>query len=247
LSLPFFVYFGITLSAESMDEVLRIAIIGDFNFAYNSHNATNKALQHVENFLDQRLNFYWLNEKECCEQNEDFYDTYDGVLIAPGPYRQPFYFNSIINRLLEKKVPVLGTGDCFKLLIEVYFTKKGYDINREKVISENLIDGNQFKGITLEKLTDEFEKLYLNKSRVEYSSSRFSVLPQYSDFLLEDFEIGARNEYFDPEILKLKDHEFFLFTMYCPQILSTSDMPHPIFIYFIKTVRRIYDIKQSES
>ncbi|MCH2224781.1 MAG: hypothetical protein MK066_08440 [Crocinitomicaceae bacterium] len=226
-----------------MEEVLRIAIIGDFNFAYNSHNATNQALQHVEKVLDQPLNFYWLNEKECNEQNEDFYENYDGVIIAPGPYRQPFYFNAIISKLLEKDVPVLGTGDCFKLLVETYFTQKGFDLGREKIISDNLIDGNQFTGITLEKLSDEFSKLYLNKGNVEYSSSRFSILPQYSDVLSEGFEIGARNQYFDPEILKSKTHNFLLFTMFCPQVLSTSDMPHPIFTYFIKNVRRIYDIK----
>lgn len=230
-----------------MDEVIRIAIIGDYNFAYNSHNATNQALQHVEEVLDQPINFYWLNEKECCEQNENFYENYDGVIIAPGPYRQPFYFNSIIAKLLDKNVPVLGTGDCFKLLIETYFSKKGYDIGREKIISENLIDGNHFTSVSLEKLTDEFEKIYLNKGNVEYSSSRFSILPQYSDFLTEDFEIGARNQYFDPEILKSKKHDFFLFTMYCPQVLSTSDMPHPIFTYFVKSVRRIFDIKASEN
>mgnify|MGYP002620852563 FL=1 len=230
-----------------MDEVLRIAIIGDYNFAYNSHNATNQALQHVEEVLDQPLNFYWLNEKECCEQNENFYENYDGVIIAPGPYRQPFYFNSIISRLMENNVPVLGTGDCFKLLIEAYFAQKGYDLGREKVISDNLIEGNQFTGINLEKLSDEFEKIYLNKGTVEYSSSRFSILPQYSDYLTEDFEIGARNQYFDPEILKSKNHDFFLFTMFCPQVLSTSDMPHPIFTYFIKSVRRIFDIKVSAS
>lgn len=230
-----------------MDEVLRIAIIGDYNFAYNSHNATNQALQHVEEVLDQPLNFYWLNEKECCEQVENFYEEYDGIIIAPGPYRQPFYFNSIISKLLDKNVPVLGTGDCFKLLVETYFAQKGYDLSREKIISDNLIEGNQFTGIQLEKLSDEFEKIYLNKGLVEYSSSRFSILPQYSDFLTEDFEIGARNQYFDPEILKSKRHDFFLFTMFCPQVLSTSDMPHPIFTYFIKSVRRLFDIKASEA
>lgn len=230
-----------------MDDVLRIAIIGDFNFAYNSHNATNQALQHVENVLEQPLNFYWLNEKECCERDEDFYQNYDGVIIAPGPYRQPFYFNSIIAKLLEKNVPVLGTGDCFKILVETIFTKKGFDTGNEKIISDNLIDSNQFTGIQLEKLSDEFGKIYLNKGNVEYSSSRYSILPQYSDILSEDFEIGARNQYFDPEILKSKEHAFFLFTMFCPQVLSTSDMPHPIFTYFIKTVRRLYDIKESAS
>lgn len=230
-----------------MDEVLRIAIIGDYNFAYNSHNATNQALQHVEEFLDQAINFYWLNEKECCEQIESFYLNYDGIIIAPGPYRQPFYFNSIITTLLDKKVPVLGTGDCFKLLIESYFASKGFDLNREKIISENLIDGNHFTGVNLEKMTDEFGKIYLNKGTVEYSSSRFSILPQYSDMLTKDFEIGARNQYFDPEILKSKQHAFFVFTMFCPQVLSTSDMPHPIFTYFIKAVKRISDIKESEA
>lgn len=229
-----------------MDESLRIGIIGDYNFAYNSHNATNQALQHVENVLDQPLNYYWLNEQECCEQNEDFYKNYDGVIIAPGPYRHPFYFSSIIKELQKNNVPVLGTGECFKILVETVFNEKGFDINKDKIISDNLIDGNQFTGINIENLSAEFEKIYLNKGKIEYSSSRYSILPQFTEVLSEEFEIGARNQYFDPEILKSKKLDFFLFTMFCPQISSTSDMPHPIFTYFIKNVRRIYDIKQSD-
>ena len=222
-----------------MDEALRIAIIGDYNFAYHSHNATNQALQHAENVLDQRINYYWLNEKECCEDNLDFHGDYDGIIIAPGPYRQPFYFQSIISKLLQKKIPVLGTGDCFKLLIETFFQQKGYDITRERIVSENLIEGNYFTGVSLEKFTPGFQKLYTIKGTSEYSSSRFSVLPQYSELLNEGFEIGARNQYFDPEILKSKTHPFFMFTMFCPQITSTIDNPHPIFTYFIKNVTRI--------
>src|SRR5688500_41306 len=163
-----------------MSDTIRIAIIGDYNFAYHSHNATNQALQHAEQVLELNLNYYWLNEKECCEDNVDFYNDYDGVVIAPGPYRQPFYFESIISRLLQKKVPVLGTGDCFKVLIETHFQQKGYDISRERIVSDNLVDGNYFTGITLEKLTKDFTKMYANKGMTEYSSSRFSVLPQYS-------------------------------------------------------------------
>ncbi len=228
-----------------MEESLRIGIIGDYNFAYNSHNATNQALQHVENVLDQPLNYYWLNEKECCETEKDFYKNYDGFIIAPGPYRFPFYFNSIIKTLKEQNVPVLGTGDCFKILIESVFTEKGFDLKSNQIISENLIDGNQFTGIEIENLSPEFDKVYINKAKIEYSSSRYSILPQFTDMLCEDFEIGARNQYFDPEILKSKNLDFFLFTMFCPQISSTSDMPHPIFTYFIKNVRRIYDMKQT--
>lgn len=226
-----------------MDEVLRIAIIGDYNFAYNSHNATNQALQHAENVLDQPINYYWLNEKECCEQINDYIHNYDGFIVAPGPYQQPFYITSIIRSLLEANVPTLGTGECFRLLIEMFFTDKGIDVKREQLISANLLEGNQFTEIALDKFSAEFEKVYLNRGNIEYSSSRYSILPQYSDLLGEMFEIGARNQYFDPEILKAKNRDFFVFTMYCPQVVSTSDLPHPIFTYFVKSVRRIADIK----
>lgn len=222
-----------------MNDALRIAIIGDYNFAYHSHNATNQALQHAEKVLEIQINYYWLNERECCEDKVDFHVDYDGIIIAPGPYRQPFYFESIISKLLQKKIPVLGTGDCFKLLIETHFQQKGYDITRERIVSENLIEGNFFTGVSLEKFSPAFLKLYSNKGTTEYSSSRFSVLPQYSELLNETFEIGARNQYFDPEILKSKTHPFFMFTMFCPQITSTIDIPHPIFTYFIKNVSRI--------
>jgi CTP synthase (UTP-ammonia lyase) len=228
-----------------MEGVLRIAIIGDYNFAYHSHNATNQALQHAEKVLDQPINYYWLNERECTENPTSFYESYDGIIIAPGPYQQPFYFNSIIKNLLDKEIPVLGTGECFKILIETYFSGLGFDLNSEKIISENLVNGNQFTGITLDRFSSEFSKIYLNRGVAEYSSSRYSILPQYSEWLTKRFEIGARNQYFDPEILKLKDHNFFLFTMFCPQIVSSIDVPHPIFTYFVKSVRRIADIRES--
>lgn len=221
-----------------MSETLRIAIIGDYNFAYHSHNATNQALQHASEVLEIRLNYYWLNERECCEENNNFYQEYDGVLIAPGPYRQPFYFKSIITTLLDKKIPVFGTGDCFKILVETYFQKQEISTGSDKIISENLIDGNYFTGITLEKFSNEFRKIYANKGTTEYSSSRFSLLPQYTELLSERFEIGARNQYFDPEIIKSISHPFFVFTMFCPQITSTKDIPHPLFIYFVKSVQK---------
>lgn len=217
-----------------MKEALRIGIIGDYNFAYHSHNATNLALQHAEEILEQPLNYYWLNERECCEENPEFYKDYDGVIVAPGPYRQPFYFESIITKLRQQLIPVLGTGDCFKLLIELYFKDRGFDLKTERIISDNLIEGNFFTGITLENFNAEFLKLYANKGNIEYSSSRFSVLPQYSEMLADAYSIGARNQFFDPEILKAKDHPFFIFTMFCPQIISTQDLPHPLFTSFVK-------------
>ncbi len=228
-----------------MTKRLRIAIVGSYNFAYHSHNATNRAIQSVEKVLDQPIDFHWLNETEFCDSDkEELYEKYDGFFIAPGPYQKPFFFNSIFKTLVSFDKPVLGTGEVFKLFIKYYFVYKGYD--NEKVISDNLINSNQFSQVNLEKFSSECEKLYINRGAVEYSSSRYSILPQFSDILADDYEIGARNQFFDPEIIKHKTHPFFMFTMFCPQINSTEDIPHPIITYFIKTAIRISDIKETE-
>jgi CTP synthase (UTP-ammonia lyase) len=229
-----------------MVKTLRIAVIGSYNFAYHSHNATNQAINAAAKVLDQPINFYWISETEFCETDKKELDEkYDGFFIAPGPYQKPFYFNAVFKILLALDKPVLGTGEVFKHLITYYFNNKG--LGNEKIISDNLISSNQFTEINLDKYSPECHKLYMNKAGIEYSSSRYSILPQYTDILAEDFEIGARNQFFDPEIIKHKTHPFFMFTMFCPQINSTEDLPHPIIIYFIKTIVRISDIKETES
>ena len=73
-----------------MENAIRIIIIGDYNFAYHSHNATNKALQHVEKMLDQQIDFFWFSEHEFCEFDDETVQGFDGVLIAPGPFQKPF-------------------------------------------------------------------------------------------------------------------------------------------------------------
>lgn len=230
-----------------MEKTIRIAILGNYNFAYHSHNATNKAIQHCEKILNQPINFYWLNESEFCEYTlEEIINDFDGIYIAPGPFLKPFFFNEIFKTLLKVDIPVFGTGEVYRLLIQYHFENKGYDLKQDRIISDNLIDGNHFSQIMLDKLSSECEKIYIHRGGSEYTSARYSILPQYSDVLAEEFEIGARNQYFDPEIIKLKDHPFFLFAMFCPQITSTEDIPHPLITYFIKNVIRISDIKETE-
>jgi len=230
-----------------MEKTIRIAVLGTYNFAYHSHNATNKAIQHCEKILNHHINFYWLNEVEFCEYKvEEIIEKFDGVYIAPGPFLHPFYFNAIFKTLLKIDIPVFGSGEVYRLLIQFHFENNGYDLKEEQIISDNLIDGNHFTQVSLDKFSSECEKIYIHRGGSEYTSSRYSILPHYSDVLAKEFEIGARNQYFDPEIIKLKAHPFFLFTMFCPQIMSTEDIPHPIITYFIKNVIRISDIKQTE-
>ena len=218
-----------------MSNILKIAIIGDYNFTYNSHHATNLSLDHSAIFLDLELNYYWIKISDALKHKACYFDQYDGIWIAPGPIGNPFFLNGIFKKLMERKIPVLITGEGFKLFLEYLITFHQLTSYREKLISENLIAGSSFERLTVQPQSKAFQKLYENFSTVELSSSRYSVYPQLIDQLkAKHIDIEALTQFDDPEIISLKNHLFFISCAFCPQISSTRDIPHPIIYTFVK-------------
>ena len=86
-----------------MRQSLKIGILGDFNFTYNSHHATNLAIDHSANFLDIDINYYWIKLSEVAKYKPQSYTQYDGFIIAPGPYKNPFFLNGIIKEVIKQK------------------------------------------------------------------------------------------------------------------------------------------------
>ena len=218
-----------------MSEALKIAIIGDYNFTYNSHHATNLSLDHAAEFLEIELNYYWIKVNEALQQKKPFFEQYDGIWVAPGPYLNPFFLSGIFKQLLELSIPVFLTGECFKLFIDQLISANNLNPFGEKLISENLIAGSHFERIEVFPRTSAVEKLYENCSAIELSATRFSMYPQLLEQLVGQFiDVEAVNQFEDPEIISLRKHRFFLATSFCPQISSTRDLPHPLVYTFIK-------------
>lgn len=218
-----------------MSEALKIAIIGDYNFTFNAHHATNLSLDHSSEFLEVELNYYWIKISEALKHKEGYFNQYDGIWIAPGPIENPFYLNGIFKKIANKNIPVLITGEGFKIFLEYLITQNQLLSQQEKLISENLISGSSFERITIEPRSKTFHQLYENFNNVELSSSRYSLYPQ----LVEQLELGlvdieAVNQFEDPEIISLRKSDFFVSCAFCPQISSTRDIPHPIIYTFLK-------------
>jgi CTP synthase (UTP-ammonia lyase) len=218
-----------------MSEALKIAIIGDYNFTFNAHHATNLSLDHSSEFLEFELNYYWIKISEALKHKEGYFNQYDGIWIAPGPIENPFYLNGIFKKIANKNIPVLITGEGFKIFLEYLITQNQLLSQQEKLISENLISGSSFERITIEPRSKTFHQLYENFNNVELSSSRYSLYPQ----LVEQLELGlvdieAVNHFEDPEIISLRKSDFFVSCAFCPQISSTRDIPHPIIYTFLK-------------
>ena len=218
-----------------MSEVLKIAIIGDYNFTFNAHHATNLSLDHSSEFLEVELNYYWIKISEALKHKEGYFQQYDGIWVAPGPIENPFYLNGIFKKIANKNIPVLITGEGFKIFLEYLITQNQLLSQQEKLISENLVSGNSFERITIEPRSKAFQQLYKNFNTTELSSSRYSLYPQ----LVEQLELGlvdieAVNHFDDPEIISLRKSDFFVSCAFCPQISSTRDIPHPIIYTFLK-------------
>jgi CTP synthase (UTP-ammonia lyase) len=218
-----------------MSQSLKIAIIGDYNFTYNSHHATNMAIDHSAHFLDIDVNYYWIKPKEVIKFRPQQFNQYDGIWIAPGPIKNPFFLHGIIKEIIGAKAPILVTGDGYKTLLEVLISSYQLDNKNEKLISDNLIEGQQFEKIFISPNSKELYKLYENYSNIELTSNRYSLYPQLIQYLNDDIaEIEAYNQFEDPEVISLKNNDFFLACGFCPQISSTRERPHPIIYTFMR-------------
>ena len=223
-----------------MAEPLKIAIVGDFNFSYNSHHATNLAIDHSKLLLELDVNYYWIRVSEALEYKAQQFLNYDAVWIAPGPFENSFFLSGVLNNVLETGLPILVTGEGFKTFVELMIIKYNLNPNHEKLISDNLTLSGQFEKVEVIPVSDQFKKMYNALTRLELSASRFSMYPQLLGFLKKDvIDVEAVNQFDDPEIISLKRHPFCVASMSKPQICSTREMPHPLVSSFINYAHQV--------
>jgi CTP synthase (UTP-ammonia lyase) len=231
-----------------MSQSLKIAIVGDYNFTYNSHHATNLAIDHSSQFLDIDVSYYWIRLNEVVKFRSQQFQQYDGIWIAPGPVRNPFFLHGIIKEIVGKSIPTLITGDGYRTFLEVLISTYRLNGKNEKLISENLVSGETFEKINIIPNSKQFIELYKNYSKEELTATRYSLYPQLIAALEEDIaDIEAYNQFEDPEIISLKNHNFFLGCSFCPQISSTREIPHPIIYTFMKACLLSLDKDVSKS
>ncbi|MDD2983102.1 MAG: hypothetical protein PHQ74_06910 [Crocinitomicaceae bacterium] len=217
-----------------MRTTLKIAIIGNFNFTLNAHHATNLAIDHASRFLDFEINYYWITLDEVMRLKTQSLNEYDGFWFSPGDNNH-FYLHGSIEKIMLTGVPTFITGEGFKSLLEVLVNQNNFNPNNEKIISDNLVEGDQFEKLTINPESLALKKLYENHNQIELTSSRFSLYPQIMAHLKNELiDVEALNQFEEAEIVSLKSHPFFVACGFCPQISSTREIPHPLVYTFIK-------------
>jgi CTP synthase (UTP-ammonia lyase) len=230
-----------------LQQSLKIAIIGDYNFTYNSHHATNLAIDHASNFLDIEVSYYWVKLSEVLKYRSQQFNQYDGFWIAPGPIKNEFFLHGIIKDILGKQIPTLITGEGYRTFLDALINTYQLNHANEKLVSDNLVEGQQFEKIIVSPHSKAFIHLYENHSKVELTSSRYSLYPKLINALQDDIvDIEAYNQFEDPEIISLKSHPFFVSCSFCPQISSTRELPHPMIYTFMKTCLAVMEASSAK-
>lgn len=223
-----------------MSRAIKIAVVGDFNFAYNAHHATNLALEHSASLFEEEINHYWIRPAEILSFKRNELDGFHGVWLAPGPYLNDFHLAGVVSHILEALRPTLITGEGFFYVVNYFVNKYQLNPRNEKFISDNLVSGNQFEPITVNASNAYAEKIYQNHNPIELTASRFAIYPNLVEILQNEFvDIEARDQFEEVQLMRLKKTHNILVSMYLPQISSTRDIPHPLINDFVKSCMQV--------
>lgn len=227
-----------------MDNYVDIAIIGDYNFDYSSHVATNRAIEDVERILELDINVYWVDTKSLAADHEQQLGRYDGIWVAPGPYANAKGVFNAINYARTARIPFLGTsGGCQFALLE--FTRnvlgvreassqlsmEGQSLMQRKPTPSKEIE---MVKVFLMKGTKSFEH-YPQETALECSATSLELHHELLEYLNKN---GLRPAGLDGEgdvrIFEMADHDYFVGTLYLPQMTSRGALPHPLITNFVK-------------
>lgn len=227
----------------------RLAIIGDYNPEEETHTLILRSIEDIQKERNIDLEMLWIRSDEL-DISEKNLGTFDGFWFSPGsPYKNTKNVLSAIRYARENKVPALGTCAGFQhMVIEFARNVLGIrgadsvenDIECEDAVIERLAcslvkqkeqlkisDPDTILGRTMGE--DEFI--------VEYRCN-FGFNEAYHSAFQESDVIAATVQNHDGSLrgFELKDHPFFVGTLFIPQLDFKGDGPYRIIRSFIETV-----------
>jgi CTP synthase (UTP-ammonia lyase) len=226
----------------------RIGIIGDFHNSI-TQSAIADSIEHSNTILGFDTAFEWIEtEKLDTENYEDLLLGLNGIWSAPGsPFKS---LNGAINAIRfarERMVPHLGTCAGYQhTIIEYARNVSGFKNAQHGEYSSDLdnlfiskmscsLKGTKdivilLKGSYIYKIYDS-EKIEGNYFCSYGLNPDYKFVFEQSDFLVSGFD--SENAI---RIIELKNHPFFISTVFVPQVNSSINNPNKLITEFVRIV-----------
>jgi CTP synthase len=238
--------------------IIRIGLVGKYNELPDAYKSIYESFVHAgaENECKVEVEPIHAEALEVIDQVGDVLAGFDGVLVAPGFGERGVEGKiNAIKYLRENNIPFFGICLGFQCAAvefarNVLGLEDAYSTEMKTDAAHPIIDlmpeqkNIRIKGGTMRlgayacEIKDGTLAKEAYKTNVVYERHRHRY--ELNNEYLKDFESkGMIASGINPdtnlvEILEIPDHRFFLGTQYHPELKSTVEKPHPIFVAFVK-------------
>jgi CTP synthase (UTP-ammonia lyase) len=220
-----------------------IAIIGDYDPAFAPHRATNAALDHAAGTLGLDLKSVWLPTPSL-EAPDALASlaAFAGLWVAPGsPYRSMTGALRAIRFARESGLPLLGTCGGFQHIILEFArhvlgfadaTHAEYDPYASQLFISRLACSLVGRALEISLVPQTLvSRTYGTTSVTEQYYCNFGVNPDYTALLASgDLAVVGSDAEGEVLVVELRNHPFFVGTLFVPQLRSSTAHPHPLVV-----------------
>lgn len=235
---------------------IKIGIIGDFDSKRPSHQATNEALRHCADYLGMNVELQWLPTGSLEQDADKSIGDFDGLWCAPGsPYVSMRGALKAIRFARENDYPFIGTCGGFQHAVIEYAQNK---LGLNDVQHAEYDSGASHFFITALScsLVGETRTIFINKNAMIYKfynkteveeryNCNFGLNPNYQKLIDEDgFKVVGTDETGEARILELPQNNFFIATLFQPQLSSLPTNPHKLIVAYLACAKEFHIAKQ---
>lgn len=230
------------------DEVVRIAVVGDYQPDHETHPATTSAIVHGARRLGLQAKVDWV-ATDAIDPGASRLDDYDGVWIAPGsPYRSLGGALQAITTARTADIPVLGTCAGFQHMVLEYARNvvgavtarhAEYDPDADDLFVTPLSCSLAGQSFTVQLREDSRARsAYGVSTATERYYCNFGLNPdRRADLEAAGLVVTGTDTDGEARIVELPSRRFFLATLFVPQVSSTADRPHPLVLAFVEAAK----------
>ena len=236
---------------------VKIAVIGEYKNDFESHIALNRALNELSNSIKIEIYYQWIETTVLLNHVHQKLSSYHGIWSAPGsPFKSLQGAVNAVTYARTNKVPHLGTCAGFQhtviaiardLLGYKEAQHEEYDHAASQLFINRLVcslAGKTLK-ISIKEGTEAARCYNANKVEENYYCN-FGINPEYSDkFIHPKMVFSGLDLDGEVRIIELKDHPFFVSTLFVPQMKKLKGAPHPLVKGFITAALK-YSQKERE-
>jgi CTP synthase (UTP-ammonia lyase) len=239
------------LSNGRPDSPVRLAIIGEYDPAFEPHQAVDATVAQVAAARDIDVRATWISTETIAAEGPSVLASYDAVWISPGsPYRSIDGALAAIRYAREGEVPLLGTCGGFQHVVlefgrhvmgleDAEHEETTPSASRLLLTALTCSPAGQVMPVTLD--GESRVAGWYGTTRIsERYYCRYGVNPDYEKEI-EDagLRIVGWDDGGDARVVDIPAHPFFIGTLFVPLPSADADSPHPLVAAFIEAGRLV--------